>query len=177
MIMFTTYRDHNVDEDPIAVLPCGHFYSISTLDGHVGMQSAYIKSRDQFIDTEPLFGGRNTISTKPPCCPDCRKIIHSVKRYGRILNFAELHVMERKHTTYSESKLKKYKLKFEISPKNVKLESLENLLKNILKGPMMRVYEACLKCEKSPFEGREPPARLRIQAMKLICEKHEQIIL
>ena len=85
--------------------------------------------------------------------------------------------MERKHTTYSESKLKKYKLKFEITPKNVKLESLENLLENILKEPMMRVYEVCLKCEKSLFEGREPPARLRIQAMKLICEKHEQIIL
>ena len=35
MIEFNTYEDHDVDSDPIVFLQCGHFYSMSTLDGIV----------------------------------------------------------------------------------------------------------------------------------------------
>lgn len=38
MIEFNTYEDLDLDKDPIIFLPCGHFFSVSTLDGVIELQ-------------------------------------------------------------------------------------------------------------------------------------------
>lgn len=46
--------------------------------------------------TAPI-SGLDISSATPKACPECRAIIHSVLRYGRILRYAELKVLERKN--------------------------------------------------------------------------------
>lgn len=36
-----TYSEINVDETPIVVLGCGHFFTAETLDGMIGMSDVY----------------------------------------------------------------------------------------------------------------------------------------
>ena len=77
MIELKKYSDHDVDKDPLVFLSCGHFFAISTLDGH--------------------FGAANTDTEKAKVCPECRSTIDRVFRYGRAIRMAELRALERKH--------------------------------------------------------------------------------
>ena len=96
MICFTSYKDLDLDEDPILVLPCGHFFTVSSLDGLFGIQQAYeVDPHGNFTGLKSLLD--NCQDIKPKTCPDCRSIVHSVKRYGRLLSFVRLRILERKH--------------------------------------------------------------------------------
>jgi len=167
MIEFSTYQEHNLDSDPIVILPCSHFYSISTMDQSFQMESAYQKKGDDFIKTQTLFAGH--IDPKPRSCPDCRAVIHSVFRYGRVINFAELNSLERKHSMEIKSTLEKYSSFFE----STKIDALEELVVMVKKGPMHCVFEAC--AGSAQVEVKEPPVKLLITAMKLLAEKHANI--
>ena len=46
MIELKKYSEHDVDTDPMVFLSCGHFFAISTLDGHFGADAASEKSKD-----------------------------------------------------------------------------------------------------------------------------------
>jgi hypothetical protein len=39
-------EDHDYDEDPLLFLDCGHVYSVSTLDGHVGLERYFTRPAD-----------------------------------------------------------------------------------------------------------------------------------
>ena len=58
MISMASYQAHDVDEDPIIVLPCKHFYSTSTLDGMFRIHDAYEMNQKTlcFTSTKPLIG-------------------------------------------------------------------------------------------------------------------------
>jgi hypothetical protein len=96
--MMCNYQNHDVDQDPIIVLPCGHFFATSSLDGHFGMSQVYTaKAADciEFNGLKPLSDA--DINEKPRSCPDCRAIAHSIHRYGRVFRLSELRALEIKH--------------------------------------------------------------------------------
>lgn len=96
MICFSKYKDHDIDEDPIIVLPCEHFFATSTLDGCLDLTSVYETSTlGNYVGLKTLRG--SAVSEKPRQCSECRSIIHSVRRYGRYLRLVELRSLERKH--------------------------------------------------------------------------------
>jgi hypothetical protein len=41
IILGTLYCDININESPIVVLGCGHFWTIETLNGYVGLKDVY----------------------------------------------------------------------------------------------------------------------------------------
>jgi hypothetical protein len=46
-----SYNEIDVDETPIVVLGCGHFFTAETLDGHVGIGTVYaIDGYGEFTD-------------------------------------------------------------------------------------------------------------------------------
>jgi hypothetical protein len=134
------------------------------MDHHFMMELAYEKLEDDYITTKTLLAGE--IDPKPRCCPDCRAVIHSVFRYGRVTNFAELHSLEKKHSMKIQSSLDKYSQALE----HTKVEAIERVISKIKRSPMHCVFEACAASDQ--VEVNAPPTHLLIRAMKMLSEKH-----
>ena len=86
---FKSYSEVDVNETPIAVLGCGHFFTAETLDGLVGMGNVYT------TDKLGAYNGLRELSgelTAVPTCPDCRIPIRqfATRRYNRVINKAVL---------------------------------------------------------------------------------------
>jgi hypothetical protein len=89
IILSTLYRDIDINESPIVVLGCGHFWTIETLDGHVGLKDVY--------EMDPYTGGfislidnRELQAVVPKCPGGCGVPIqqHATQRYNRLINRA-----------------------------------------------------------------------------------------
>lgn len=46
MVMMQSYGDHNVDDDPVLVLSCGHIFTRETLDGWIDVKEAFVLSAE-----------------------------------------------------------------------------------------------------------------------------------
>ena len=91
LITFEKYGEINVDEDPVVFLSCGHFYTISSLDGIMNIKEYY--NVDPLTDTiiSPKLARRvMSGDTKIHGCPECRMPLRDIHRYNRILKKALL---------------------------------------------------------------------------------------
>lgn len=142
MIMMEQYSDHDIDADPIIVLPCGHFYGVETLDGHFQLDKAYEKSPQtgEYFAPKPLFDSE--IPDQQIKCPDCRAPISLIRRYGRILNYKLLQTLERKHMTGIRTSCNELS-----QAKRKDLGKLLKLRKDIEASPMKLVKNACQSLE------------------------------
>jgi len=140
MIMLATYADHDVDDDPIVFLSCAHFFAASTLDGQLGMNQVYRRedASGAFIGLLPLRDA--DITEKPKCCPECRTHISGVLRYGRLLQFSGLRVLERKHMADVGATLNAIQNNMD-NPKMATV--IDEALERIERSPMRLVFEAC----------------------------------
>ncbi|KAK4236384.1 hypothetical protein C8A03DRAFT_45620 [Achaetomium macrosporum] len=89
LMEFKTYGEIDLDQTPIAVLGCGHFFTGETLDGLVGMSSVYT------TDNLGSYNGLREVAgefSAVPACPDCRVPIRqfATRRYNRVVNKAVL---------------------------------------------------------------------------------------
>ncbi|KAJ3208135.1 hypothetical protein HDU82_002890 [Entophlyctis luteolus] len=75
--------------DPIVVLTCGHVFTIETMDGVVGLHNVYDRHDDWALRQLP-----NEFIDRPRC-PNCRKPVSQIFRYGRILNLAASQAAEK----------------------------------------------------------------------------------
>ena len=140
MKSFTTYEDHNVDEDPVIFLPCGHFFAASTLDGCTSIQTVYDSNDSgEFTGLKSL---RGIASEKPKQCPECRAAIHSVRRYGRLLRLVEIRSLERKHLMVVDGVLENLEPLVESNHLGA-LQKLIKVEKTIRRSPMRIIFEAC----------------------------------
>ncbi|TGZ81583.1 P-loop containing nucleoside triphosphate hydrolase protein [Ascodesmis nigricans] len=80
LITMQTLREVDVDEDPLIILPCKHVYTVSTLDGHMGMNQVYHVTSTGRVSSPKQF-------SKVPVknCPECRYPLRTVHRYNRIV--------------------------------------------------------------------------------------------
>ncbi|KAL2174062.1 uncharacterized protein P884DRAFT_280455 [Thermothelomyces heterothallicus CBS 202.75] len=89
LMEFKTYHEIDLDETPIVVLGCGHFFTGETLDGLVGMKNVYTTDNlGNYNGLRELSGELMSI----PTCPDCRVPIRqfATRRYNRVVNKAVL---------------------------------------------------------------------------------------
>lgn len=165
MIEFREYRDHEVDKDPIIVLPCRHFFTMTTLDGIVEIDKAYKRSStsSDFVGVHPIVG--SDITEKARQCPDCRAAIHSINRYARITNFSLLRSLERKHLMLMDSLLNG-SAKMEAKERSV--EKLEKVLVQVKRSPMQQVFDACGREGETPA----PPTRPILRCLQLLGESY-----
>ncbi len=89
LMEFKSYGEVDLNETPIAVLGCGHFFTGETLDGLVGMGNVYT------TDKLGAYNGLGELSGElmaVPTCPDCRIPIRqfATRRYNRVVNKAVL---------------------------------------------------------------------------------------
>jgi hypothetical protein len=141
LLEFTTYRDLNLNEQPILVMDCKHFFAMDTLDGVVDLQKYYgIDGKCVAVDNELSI---------PPACPTCRSPIIQIFRYGRIIKQAMLDQSEKRVYYHIKSGLREATAlveKFQAGSRNQSdIQSKLSLLERLARyPPSKRIHEASL---------------------------------
>ena len=154
----------NVDCDPIIVLQCGHVFSVSTLDGHVAIDSVYVRTGDQFTACLPL--SRHEKNTQQMRCPECGTLVHSIRRYGRIIKMTMLRSLERKHLMNVRKGLDGFSRR---EPKMRSIRGLLEMRQSICTGPMKQVFEACGNRNN---QAPTPPSKPLIECLHLLGQSY-----
>ena len=86
-----TYKNTDLDKDPIIFPQCGHLITLSSMDGQMDMSRHYTMNNDGLVtglngDSEPLSEDDQSVKS----CPQCRGSLRNVSRYGRIVRRALL---------------------------------------------------------------------------------------
>ncbi|PCD39296.1 hypothetical protein FGRA07_00567 [Fusarium graminearum] len=101
-IMMAEYRDIDLNEEPCIFPSCGHFLTVSSMDGQMGMAAHYTLDANglptQILRaSEPFSLDGQGIKS----CPTCRGSLRSVSRYGRIVRRAMLDEATKKFISWS----------------------------------------------------------------------------
>lgn len=88
--MMETYRDVDLDTDPILVPRCGHVITVASLDGHFNMAKHY--DMQDGIVISGMSTSSTTFSAEQDMkrCPTCRGSLKSIQCYARITRRALL---------------------------------------------------------------------------------------
>ncbi|KAF8533486.1 hypothetical protein BDD12DRAFT_946339 [Trichophaea hybrida] len=121
LIEFTTYRDADLDTEPVIFLSCGHFYSVGTLDGLMDLKNAYVIDEEGKI-LEPKSFSRSDMKG----CPNCRAPLRNIHRYNRVVKGALLDEATKRFMAYAGTL--QSKVLEEVEEKEHKLEDLINEL-------------------------------------------------
>ncbi|KAL3665452.1 hypothetical protein V7S43_009487 [Phytophthora oleae] len=101
VILFQTYGEIDPSEDPVVILPCcSMVYTVATLDGTLQM-SKYYDSNGRPLGPLP----EGYIDT--PQCPNCKKPVRGLRRYGRVTKRAAIDSAEKNFISHSHRQLKK----------------------------------------------------------------------
>jgi hypothetical protein len=99
---YSTYEKINLDEDPIIVLPCKHFFTRSSLDGTFDIGSVYDTDANGDFVASRRSG---SLASQHVRCPNCRLPVSQIQRYNRITKAAILEsllktLISRSHQAY-----------------------------------------------------------------------------
>ena len=91
-----THGEIDLDEMPILVLGCGHFFTAETLDGHMGIAEVYLQNG--YGEFTGVRDASATLSQSIPRCPDCQCPVrqHCTKRFNRVINRAVIDEMSKR---------------------------------------------------------------------------------
>ncbi|KAI1006799.1 hypothetical protein K3495_g1423 [Podosphaera aphanis] len=125
LLMFRNYDEIDLDETPIVVLNCGHFFTVETLDGMLGMHEVYeIDGNGNFIETKEA----TELARSIPRCPDCNTAIrqYATKRYNRVVNRAVIDNMSKRFLVEGQDgiarlheKIKETEKRLEVGRENI----------------------------------------------------------
>ncbi|KAI9097313.1 hypothetical protein DFS34DRAFT_593980 [Phlyctochytrium arcticum] len=103
MILFETYGNIDVNEDPIIVLPCKHIFTMSTLDGHLRLSSCYeLDEQGNPLRAKPFTVDPDSQASITGC-PSCRGSLRSINRYKRRINKAVLDEATQKFISWAHT--------------------------------------------------------------------------
>jgi hypothetical protein len=108
---------------------------MSTLDGVFEISRAYESS---VIDGKEVWTGIKAVDVNEAAshCPSCRGVVHSIFRYGRMMRYNELKVLERKYRMSIDSRLKNVD---HMDDDAKKLKALESIHALVRRGPTQNV--------------------------------------
>ena len=100
------YDEINLDETPIVVLGCGHFFTAETLDGHMGMGEVYVQDQ-RGVYTE-LKDTSTALARSIPRCPDCQCPVrqYCTQRFNRVINRAVIDEMSKRFLVTGKTNLR-----------------------------------------------------------------------
>jgi len=101
-----SYGEIDVDEKPIVVLGCGHFFTAESLDGLMTMSEVY--EVDGYGEFTGLKDVSATLARVIPCCPDCKCPVRqfATQRYNRVINRAVIDEMSKRFLTTRKDELR-----------------------------------------------------------------------
>lgn len=102
--MMLSYAEVDLAESPCIVTPCGHVFTVESLDGVMSMSDHYNVDPTTGMPVS-IRGSSEPFSYKEmKVCPDCRGSLRSMPRYGRIVRRALLDESTKKFIAWSNSK-------------------------------------------------------------------------
>lgn len=140
------YREVDLDENPIVLLGCGHFFTGRSLDSLLGMGEVYLMTNlGQFLGLKDFSG---SFSKNVPCCPDCNQPIrqYTTKRYNRLVNRAIMNETAKQFLVKESNEL--YEIETNLKEHEQKLSTVwtsRNILLRGLKRSAKRVEERAEK--------------------------------
>lgn len=108
LIMLSTYAEIDLTETPCIFLPCGHVFTVESLDGVMAMSDYY--ELDEATGMPVALNGKSMAFSyqEIKACPDCRSSLRLVPRYGRITRRALLDESTKKFITWSNQEYMLY---------------------------------------------------------------------
>ncbi|KAI0190326.1 hypothetical protein F4808DRAFT_444808 [Astrocystis sublimbata] len=101
-IMGSLYHEINLDEDPCVFPDCGHFLTMSNMDGLMDLKSQYDMSDEDIATPKALSNCSLPFSMdEVKTCPSCRGPLRNIARYGRIIRRASLDEATKKFMAWS----------------------------------------------------------------------------
>lgn len=98
------YHEVDLNEEPCIFPDCGHFLTVSSMDGQMDM-SAHYKLDDNGLPRD-ILGGSKPFSMDDQGvkgCATCRGPLRNISRYGRIVRRAMLDIATKKFIAWSNS--------------------------------------------------------------------------
>ncbi|KPM46450.1 hypothetical protein AK830_g203 [Neonectria ditissima] len=98
------YHEVNLDEEPCIFPDCGHFLTVSSMDGQMAMADHY--RLDENGLPKDLLGSSEPFSMENAgvkSCATCRGSLRNISRYGRIVRRAMLDESTKKFISWSNS--------------------------------------------------------------------------
>ncbi|KAF3927866.1 hypothetical protein ABW20_dc0104204 [Dactylellina cionopaga] len=124
-----TYREVDLDEDPVVFLSCGHMYTISSLDGYLELKKHY--AEDEEVGRRRILLSGESLKG----CPDCRRPLRDIDRYNRVFKSVLLDQLTRRFVARSTAEYAGLMQKLHSMESNVDKDR-EELIKDITKsGP------------------------------------------
>jgi hypothetical protein len=174
-----SYREIDVDETPIVVLGCGHFFTAESLDGLMGMSDVY--EVDRYGEFTGLKDVSVALARAMPCCPDCNCPVRqfATQRYNRVINRAVIDEMSKRFLTTGRDELR------ELEQRIVKLEQDLDTTREEIVNPICQAKthltstltpEKILKITRA-LKERHVESRKIESAIKIFCnsttDKHQ----
>ncbi|TIA15397.1 hypothetical protein D6C80_05196 [Aureobasidium pullulans] len=103
LIMMSTYSDVDLNEEPCIFPACGHFYTIGIMDGHLGLSEHYVMDVNGLPVALRAPEDSLDVDKTRMVCPDCRRSLRDIPRYGRIVRRALLIQSTLKFITWSNN--------------------------------------------------------------------------
>ncbi|KAF8250326.1 P-loop containing nucleoside triphosphate hydrolase protein [Wilcoxina mikolae CBS 423.85] len=148
LIEFTTYRETDLDAEPVIFLSCGHFYSVGTLDGLMDLKNAYVIDEEGNI-LEPKSFSRSDMKG----CPNCRAPLRNIHRYNRVVKGALLDEATKRFMAYAGTL--QNKLLEELEEKEHKLEDMINELILMITTPNGALFSTKTRILRYKQKGSE----------------------
>ncbi|TGO45849.1 hypothetical protein BCON_0361g00090 [Botryotinia convoluta] len=154
-----SYGEIDVDETPVVVLGCGHFFTAESLDGHLGMSEVYeIDSYGEFTGLKDVSGA---LAQSIPCCPDCKCPVRqfATQRYNRVINRAIIDEMSKRFLTTGRDELQELEQR---------IAELERSLGITREEIMQSIRQA-----KTHVSSSLTPAKI-LQVSRILQERHTE---
>ncbi|KAM5476967.1 hypothetical protein MauCBS54593_000238 [Microsporum audouinii] len=154
-----SYGEIDVDESPIVVLGCGHFFTAESLDGLMSMGEVYE------LDAEGEFTGLKDISTalaqSVPFCPDCKCSVRqfATQRYNRVVNRAVIDEMSKRFLSSGRDGLRELERRIDKLQKR-QHKTREKVMEQATDSDRLLTPAQALSINKSFREGNEEAKKL-----------------
>lgn len=96
------YEEIDLDDEPCIFPDCGHFLTVSSMDGQMDMPAHYIMDADGLpTEIKGLSEPFSMTDVGIKVCANCRGSLRNISRYGRIVRRAMLDEATKKFITWS----------------------------------------------------------------------------
>ena len=129
-----SFGEIDLNETPIVVLGCGHFFTMETLDGHIGMTEVY--TQDAWGKYTGLKDISSVLAGSVPRCPDCQCPVRQYcsNRFNRVINRAVIDEMSKRFLVSGKEDLRR--LEAEVLQLEVDLEvSRDEIIRSFRQSP------------------------------------------
>lgn len=124
-LLGSSYKDVDLDENPVIIPSCGHIQTVESMDGQMELQK-FFEISDQDAQGERVLGLKadpTPFSTGDfKNCPMCRSPLRNINRYGRIVRRAWIDEATKKFIVWANA---------QFVPLTVKLDEIETRYRQI----------------------------------------------